>query len=117
MIADTLFLLNSFNMPINFICHSLVFISSFYVAMHNREIPQWVITPLWYLGLTSLLISISILVQYFISPEHELSYWNLGSVLEYVSNIILSFMCVMFFSTTVFKDIKGAKKRKHAQLE
>lgn len=112
MISHITTFLNSLTVPINFVCHLLIFVGSFYVALHNRKIPQWHLTPLWYLGLANLFVSITILTQWVIGPEHPLSYWNIGLVGETICTIILAAIVVTMFAATVFRDIIGSKKRR-----
>lgn len=112
MITEIIVFLNGLIIPINFVCHMLVFVGSFYVAIHNRNLPQWHITPLWYLGLANLLVAITILVQWTIGPEHPLSYWNIGMVAETVCNIILAAIVLVMFAVTVGHDIINRKNRR-----
>lgn len=102
---------NIYALSINFIAHSLIFIGAFYVALHNRRLPQWHITPLWYMGLFSLLISITIILQWAIGPEFPLSYWNAGIMVETLSNISVAIVAVIMLVGTVMSDIKHRKKR------
>jgi energy-converting hydrogenase Eha subunit C len=98
-------------MPLNLIAHSVIFAGTFYVALHNRSLKQWHITPLWYMGLASLLASISILCQYMIGPEFPLSYWNVSLFVETLSNIAVSSIAAVMFILTVMKDLKERKNR------
>jgi hypothetical protein len=98
-------------MPLNLIAHSMIFAGTFYVALHNRTLKQWHITPLWYMGLTSLLVSISILCQYIIGPEFPLSYWNVSLFVETLSNIAVSSIAVIMFIMTVKRELKGRNNR------
>lgn len=111
MITEIIVFLNSLIVPINFVCHMLVFIGSFYVALHNRNLPTWHITPLWYLGLANFLVAITILVQWYFGPEHPLSYWNMGMVTETICYIILAIMVLILFAVTVGCDIINRKNR------
>lgn len=111
MITEFIVFLNSLSVLINFVCYLLVFIGSFYVAIHNRKLPQWHITPLWYLGLANLFMAVTILVNWTIGPEHPLSYWNMGTVGQALCNIILASIVAVMFVVTLGCDIINRKKR------
>lgn len=112
MIVEVTAFLNSLNVPINFVNHITVFIGAFYVAIHNRTLPQWHITPLWYLGLFNLFTAITILIQWIIGAEHPLSYWNMGQIGSTLSNITLAFIVLVIFMHTVANDLVGRRKRR-----
>lgn len=103
---------NQFGLGINFAAHVLIFIGTFYVALHNRNLKQWHVTPLWYAGLCSLFVAITILVQWAIGPEHPLSYWNIGLMGETLLNIAVASIAVIMLISTVRLDLRNAKKRK-----
>lgn len=96
---------------LNFICHMVIFIGSFYIALHNRNLPKWHVTPLWYVGLSSFACAITILCQWGMGPNFPLSYHNIGTLTEVFSNISLSAIAVIFLTLTVRKDIKGSYNR------
>lgn len=102
---------NSYALAINFVAHVLIFIGTFYVALQNRNLPQWHITPLWYAGLCSLFVAITIVLQWAIGPEFPLSYWNLGLFGETLLNIAVAAIAVIMLIGTVRADIKYRKKR------
>lgn len=97
---------------INFIAHFLIFTGAFYVALQNRNLPQWHITPLWYVGLSSILVCITIVIQWAVGPEHPLSYWNLGKLAETAVNVAVATVATIMLIGTVRKDIHEAKKRR-----
>lgn len=113
MITEIVIFLNSVTVPVNFLCHLIIFVGTFYVAIHNRNIPQWHITPLWYLGLANLFVAITILVQWTVGPEHPLSYWNIGLVGESACDIILASIVLVMFAVTLRHDIINRKNRHH----
>jgi hypothetical protein len=113
MIYNIIVYLNGLTVPLNFISHTLIFIGSFYVAMHNRKLPQWHITPLWYLGLANFFVAITIIIQWTIGPEHPISYWNMGLAASTLCNIILASIVVIMFVITIGCDIIGRKNRHH----
>lgn len=112
MITEAILFLNSYNMIINLVCHLLTFIGTFYIALHSRKTPQWIITPMWYLGLVSLIICATIITQYISGPTHPLSYLNLGTIIEYLSNIIMTFIILSLFMVTVKDDVSYSKHRR-----
>lgn len=113
MIETLISFFNQFQLPLNFLAHTLIFISSFYIAIHNRKIPQRYLTPLWYIGNISLFVAISIGLQWTFGPEYALSYWKIGLLGETALNICVAFMAVIIFLGTVTQDIKSSKLRKH----
>lgn len=113
MITHITLILNQYEPAINFILHLAIFISMFYVAIHNRYLRKWQITPLWYAGLTSLLASITVLIQWTIGPEHPLSYWSIGRLTEILFNLTVTIIAVGMFIDTIIEDIGNRKKRKY----
>lgn len=102
---------NTYALAINFIAHVIIFIGTFYVALQNRNLPQWHVTPLWYAGLCSLFVAISIVIQWAVGPEHPLSYWNAGIMGETLLNIAVAAIALIMFIRTVHFDIKFRSKR------
>ena len=107
----------NYEMIINFIAHFLIFLGSFYVALQNRNLPQWHITPLWYVGLSSIVVCFTIVCQWAIGPEFPLSYWNLGNLAETAVNISVAAVAGIMLIGTVRRDIHEAKKRKRMQQD
>jgi hypothetical protein len=114
MITSIIQFLNDYSLqlPINLIAHSVTFMGIFYVAIHNRNLKQLHITPLWYLGLASLFTAVTILLQYMIGPEFPLSYWNISLFAETLSNIMLAVIAAVMFIGTVRSDLRERKKRR-----
>lgn len=110
MITSMIGFFNTYGVPVNFIAHLLIFIGTLYVAVHNRKLPQWHVAPLWYVGLASLLVCITILIQWSIGAEHELSYWNFGQYAELLVDIALAGVATIMLFVTVKRDLEGAKK-------
>jgi hypothetical protein len=101
---DIIWLLNKVGLPINFISHLIIFVGTFYVAMKNKNLPQWHITPLWYLGLFNLFISISIVIYWVMEPGHPLGYWQAGLIGETLSTLTLAFIAFVMFSATFIRN-------------
>jgi FtsH-binding integral membrane protein len=112
MINTVVGFFNSWTLLINFVCHIFIFISVFYVAVHNRELKPWIITPLWWLALTSGFVCSTIVVQWAIGPEHPMSYWTLGTLGEIASHIILASITFTLFVQTLKQDLNCRKDRK-----
>lgn len=112
MITSLVGFFNSWLMLINFICHTVVFGSIFYVAIHNREIPRWIITPLWYLAILSGFTACTVVIQWLSGPENPLSYWTLGVLGELSSHIVLAIIASALFLKTLKTDISQIKNRK-----
>lgn len=104
-----------FEMIINFFAHLIIFIGATYVALQNRNLPQWHITPLWYVGLFSLFVSITVVLQWAIGPEFPLSYWNLGKLAETAVNVSVAAVALIMLIGTVRRDLREAKKRRNKE--
>lgn len=103
---------NSLALPINFICHCIMFIGGLYIAIHSRIIPKWLSTCLWYIGCSSFLIAITIVLGWIYGPQFQLSYDSLGFFGEILFNFWVAITTALFFFKTVLIDISHAKHRK-----
>ena len=113
MITSVMTIFIQHQIVINFVSYFFIFLGTFYVALHNRKMPQWAVCPLWYVGLFSLLTCVTIICQWAIGPEHPLSYWNLGQLTQSLVYVTLAIMSVLSLAITVKKDISESKKRSH----
>lgn len=111
MIVELMSFFNSNQLVVNFISHFFIFIGTTYVAIHNRHLPQWHVTPLYYVGLFSFLTCFTIVCQWSIGPEFPLSYWNLGQLAQSCVYVVLGILATIMLVTTVKKDIIESKKR------
>lgn len=111
MITEIVAFFNSWTMLITFICHSVVFACSLYVAVHNRDLRQWVVTPLWYLGILSGFTAATTVIQWSIGPENPMSYWTLGILGELSIQILIAVIMFLTFLDTVRTDLKNKKHR------
>lgn len=102
----------SYELFINFIAHFLIFIGSFYVALQNRKLPQWHITPLWYVGLFSLLVCITVVLEWGIGPDYPLSYAQIGKLSETAVDVCIALVATIMLIITIRRDIYYKKKRK-----
>lgn len=112
MIVELISFFNSNQLIVTFASHFCIFLGTFYVAIHNRNMPQWGMTPLWYVGLFSFMTCFTIVCQWAIGPEFPLSYWNLGQLAQSLVYVSLAVMSIISLVITVRKDIKESKKRK-----
>ena len=104
-----------YGLIINLIAHFLIFLGSFYVALQNRNLPQWHITPLWYVGLCSILVCMTIIVQWVAGTDHPLSYWNSGKLAETSVNIAVATVATIMLIGTVRKDLRESRKRRQRE--
>lgn len=102
----------NYELLINFIAHFLIFTGSFYVALQNRKLPQWHITPLWYVGLFSLLVCISVVLEWSIGADYPLSYNQIGRLSETAVDVCIALVATIMLTITVGRDIRYRKKRK-----
>lgn len=112
MIVEAIRFFNIHQEIVTFVTHLIIFIGTFYVALHNRKLPQWHVAPLWYVGIFCLLTCITIVFQWTIGPEFPLSYWNLGQLAESMVDVMFALVSIIMFTVTVKRDIAGAKRRR-----
>jgi hypothetical protein len=114
-------LLNEFNyvheILINFIAHIIIFIGAFYVALQNRNLKQWHVTPLWYVGLAAFSTCITIVIQWAVGLEHPMSYYNIGRLTETLLNVSVASIAAIMLIGTVREDLKNAKKRRQIMIK
>lgn len=104
--------LNNISSYISFACGLIIFISSFYIVLHNRKIPQWILTMSWYVGLSSMFIVFTHLVGWATLDSHPLSYVWLGKFGEALLNMNLAIIAGVVFFQTVKEDMVNCKFRK-----
>ena len=104
-------LLGAISLPLSFLIHSIIFVGGLYVAIHSRLIPNWLSTCLWYVGLSSLFLSITIGIEFTFGSDFPLSYTNLGQIAELLDNVIIAFTIALLFGNTLYNDIKNKKNR------
>lgn len=95
----------------NFLIHLSIFISAFYVALHNRSINKLIVTLLWYIGLASFFLVSSILLQFAFGEEFPLAYKEIGTLGETIFSLIIAITLGVVFTLTVKTDIAARKKR------
>lgn len=103
--------IDPYALVINFMCHLTMFIGGLYIAIHARNVPNWLRTCLWYIGCSSFLIAITIILGWTLGPSFELSYDNVGIIGETLFNIWIAITTVTFFYRTIATDIKYSKMR------
>jgi hypothetical protein len=101
-----------YDMIINFLAYMSIFIGALYVAVHNRKLPQWHVTPLWYTGLCAFFSAITILVTWTVGADHPLSYTNLGKLADTLLNVAVAAIALIMLVGTVRQDLRESKKRK-----
>jgi hypothetical protein len=98
-------------LPLNLLSYVIIFIGSFYIALHCRNLPNWLVTPMWYTGISAFLTGLSIILQWILGEDFPLSYYNTGLMCELMLHISLGITIGLLFFNTVRKDIDGAKRR------
>jgi hypothetical protein len=97
---------------INLLIHLFIFISSFYVALHNRIINKAIVTLLWYVGLASCFLGTTILVQFIFGENFPLSFKEIGTIVETIFAFIIALTLGVIFLLTVKTDFDARKKRR-----
>lgn len=65
-----------------FLVYTFTFSCSLYIAIHNKNIPNWIITPLWYIGLSSAFTGITILLEWIYGDQFCMGYSKIGFIGE-----------------------------------
>lgn len=115
MADQVILFLNQISLSVTFISNILIFLGGFYVAIHSRTLPIWAVTCIWYLGLSSLLISLTVCMGWIFGDYFPLSYANLQIVCDLIQRVILATTVVLLFTNTVYTDFKYRKNRKLPQ--
>lgn len=110
MISSALDFVSASHLTLNFAAHLSIFVGALYTALHDKEMPHWVVTSMWYIGLISLFTSITILCQWTLGPEFPLSYWSIGILGETALNISVAFVLVVLMLKTVKADLENRHK-------
>ena len=108
---DVVSLLTHYSYPVNFISHLLIFTGAFYILLHNRNLPRWHVTPLWWAGCASMLAFITIVLGLFFGDDFVFSYFRFGLVAETLFNACIASIAVTFLWRTVKNDLCGRKQR------
>lgn len=111
MVTELALTLENYDHLINVITYSALFVGGFYIALHSRMMPTWLITCLWYIGVSSFLIVITIILELLYGQLFPGSYFLIGIIPETLLKISLLTTVVLLFLKTVFQDIKGSKQR------
>lgn len=112
MLREIIMMSDTFLIPVNFVCHLIIFLGGSYIAIHSRKIPTWLRTCLWYIGCSSFLIAITIILEWTLGQQFELSYYKIGIVAEILFNFWIAITTLVFFIKTIYSDIKFSKLRK-----
>jgi len=89
----------------------MIFFGGLYSAIHNRLIPHWYATCLWYIGSFSFLTSITIFLEWIFGEDFILSYTNIGILGETLLIIALAVTSTIMLCYTAKEDIIESKKR------
>ena len=90
MIVNFLTFMESIAISLNFVCHVIIFLGGLYIALKSTRIPNWLCTPLWYVGLASFLNVIVIFVEWAYGPMFPFAYTQVSVVTETILNMCLS---------------------------
>jgi len=98
---DLVSFLNFFAQPVNFVAHLVTFSGAFYLIFHNKNMPRWHVTPLWWAGLASLFTWFTIVLGLYFGDEFPFSYFRFGFVGETLLNAFIAFIAAMFMYRTI----------------
>lgn len=115
-ISQQLWLLaNQSMMVLDFVSHLLIFSGIALFVIFWRAAPQWHVTPLWYVGLSSFAIALTVAIEWVFGPGCPLSYYNLGTILETLFDLSLASLVVVF--TIVYSFRSAARQRQQVVVE
>jgi hypothetical protein len=103
--------LKTHELLINFFCHAIIFLGGFYIAIHSRKIATWLRTCLWYIGCSSFLITISVIIEWALGPDIEFSFTNTQLLSRNLLYFWIAVTTFVFFIKTVMIDIKHFNNR------
>lgn len=115
MLTDLLIHLYDISIYVNLVCYITIFLGGFYVALHSRTMPRWLTTSLWYTGTFCFFTALTIVLEFMYGQLFELSYFQVGLFGEMAIKVSLASIIVVLFLETIYKDFKGAQKRKALQ--
>lgn len=109
MINTILNLLNepSVNWPISIITHCIIFLGTLYIAIYNRRLPTWHITPIWWIGLAQLFALLTIVLEYLFGMNFPLSNFNMGIFTHTLTNLTLAYLVLVMLIATLRLNSKG----------
>ncbi len=110
MIANIGIYTYQYELLVSFIIHLIIFIGTGYVALCNTKLPRWHVTPLWYVGLTSLTVCATILLQWMYGADFPLSHWNIGQWCELAVSIAIAAIAAIMFTGTLRRNIINKHK-------
>lgn len=116
-ISSFLFSLQGIALHLNLVFLLITFVGGLYVAIHARNIPLWVRTPLWYLGVTAFITALSIIFEWTLGPQFLFSYSRFGLICEMLINANIALTALVMLAHTVFKDIRCMKKRRQRRAD
>jgi len=75
---------------LNFFCYVLIFLSGLFLTIHNKFLPHWMIHPIWYLSVSSIMVVCSISLSWIFGHDFPLGYHKLGLLFEILFNVNLA---------------------------
>jgi hypothetical protein len=113
MIApDFINFLTFFAQPVNFFAHLVIFLGAFYILLHNKHMPRWHVTPLWWAGCASLFTFFTIVMGLFFGDDFVFSYSRFGYVGEVAFNTCIASVALVFLVRTLKADLQRKKQAK-----
>lgn len=107
---DLVSFLNFYAQPVNFFAHLVIFLGAFYILLHNRHMPRWHVTPLWWAGCASLFTFLTIVMGLFFGDEFVFSYNRFGYVGEVAFNTCIASVALVFLVKTLKADLQRKKQ-------
>lgn len=94
-------ILHQLSQPTFFVTNLVIFVSSLYIAIYNKTMPNWVITPLWYTGLSSLFMNITIVLEWVFGDTYCMSFAKIGYLGELAFAISVAVTLTFLFIQTL----------------
>lgn len=111
MISNINGLIITWELPLVFFSTAVIFLSCFYVAIHNRKIPTIFLTPIWYIGLSSFFVNFTILCGWAFGDNFPISYYNVSPIGKLLFYLSIVFIAIVLLVDTVKSDITNKKYR------
>lgn len=109
MVSSAIQFTRDIELYVNFASFIIMFVGGLYIAILNRRITQCIRTPLWYIGACSLMLAMSIIVEWISGPLNELSYSNINHMGSMIIHLNVTFIVIAVFFKKITKDRKSKR--------
>lgn len=97
-------LLDNISLTLHLLFHMITFLGGLQIALYNRSLPHWIVTSLWYIGLSSAFVSLTMAMQFAYGEEFPMSYNNIGDIADLVNHGMIAMTIISLFMHTTWKN-------------